>query len=74
MRYYYAINRKKLETDGTLMRKITENVKNDKDIDVSYGVYATDYADDYVYCVANTSMIQYRENEKKSLQTENQLV
>tara|TARA_R100001079_G_scaffold59284_1_gene30343 strand:+ start:61 stop:924 length:864 start_codon:yes stop_codon:yes gene_type:complete len=74
MRYYYAINRKKLETDGTLMRKITENVKKEKDIDVSYGVYATDYPDDYVYCVANTSMIQYRENEKKALQTENQLV
>jgi len=74
MRYYYAINRKKLETDGTLMRKITENVKNEKDIDVSYGVYATDYPDDYVYCVANASMIQYRENEKKSLQIKNQLV
>ena len=74
MRYYYAINRKKLETDGTLMRKITENVKNEKDIDVSYGVYATDYADDYVYCVANASMIQYRENEKKTLQIENEVV
>ena len=68
MRYYYAINRDKLETDGTLMRKITENVKNEADIDVSYGVYATDYADDYVYCVANSSIIQYRENEKKTLQ------
>ena len=68
IRYYYAINQKKLETDGTLMRKITENVKNEKDVDVSYGVYATDYEEDYVYCVVNTSMIQYRENEKKSLQ------
>jgi hypothetical protein len=68
MRYYYAINREKLETDGTLMRKITENVKNEVDIDVSYGIYATDYADDYVYCVANASMIQYRESEKKTLQ------
>ena len=74
MRYYYAINRKKLETDGTLMRKITENVKNENDIDVSYGVYATDYADDYVYCVANASMIQYRENEKNTLQIEEQVV
>ena len=74
IKYYYAINRKKLETDGTLMRKITENVKNEADIDVSYGVYATDYADDYVYCVANASMIQYRENEKKTLQIENEVV
>ena len=68
IRYYYAINQKKLETDGTLMRKITENVKKEKDIDVSYGVYATDYPDDYVYCIVNTSMIQYREDDKSSLQ------
>ena len=74
VRYYYAINREKLETDGTLMRKITENVKNENNIDVSYGVYATDYADDYVYCIANTSMIQYRENEKNTLQIEKQVV
>jgi len=74
MRYYYAINRDKLETDGTLMRKITENVKNEADIDVSYGVYATDYADDYVYCVANASIIQYRENEKNTLQINEKVV
>ena len=74
MRYYYAINKKKLETDGTLMRKITENVKNEADIDVSYGIYSTDYADDYVYCVANASMIQYRENEKKALQIDEKVV
>jgi len=74
MRYYYAINKKKLETDGTLMRKITENVKNEAEFDVSYGVYATDYADDYVYCVANASMIQYRENEKKTLQIDETIV
>jgi len=74
MRYYYAINKGKLETDGTLMRKITENVKNEADIDVSYGIYATDYADDYVYCVANASIIQYRQNEKNTLQIKNQVV
>jgi len=74
MKYYYAINRDKLETDGTLMRKITENVKQESEYDVSYGIYATNYADDYVYCVANTSMVQYRENEKKTLQTKNQVV
>ena len=68
IKYYYAINRERLETDGTLMRKITENVKIEEDVDVSYGVYATDYEEDYVYYIANTSIIQYRENEKKSLQ------
>ena len=74
LRYYYAINMKRLETDGTLMRKITENVKQESEYDVSYGIYATDYADDYVYCIANASMIQYRENEKKALQIKNQVV
>ena len=74
IRYYYAINREKLETDGTLMRKITENVKQESEYDVSYGIYSTNYADDYVYCIANTSMIQYRENEKKTLQIENEVV
>ena len=74
MRYYYAINRNKLETDGTLMRKITENVKKEVGLNVSYGIYATDYADDYVYCVANASMIQYRENEKNTLQIDEKVV
>ena len=53
---------------------VDEPIKNENDIDVSYGVYATDYADDYVYCVANASMIQYRENEKNTLQIEEQVV
>lgn len=68
IRYYFAINREKLRTDGTLMRKITENVTSDNNTDSSYGIYATDYSDDYVYFLANTSIIQYRENEKKALQ------
>ena len=68
MRYYFAINREKLETDGTLMRRVTENVVANDSIDTSYGVFATEYPDDYIYFLANTSMIQYRENEKKALQ------
>ena len=69
MKYYYAISRNKLETDGSLMKKITENIKMENDLKVSYGIFATDYPDDYVYCIVNSSFIQFRENEKKSLQS-----
>ena len=68
IRYYFAINEEKLKSDGTLMRRITENIADKEEIDVSYGVFSTDYPENYVYCVANASLIQYRENEKKSLQ------
>ena len=69
MKYYYAINKKRLETDGSLMKKITENIKMENDLKISYGIFSTDYPDDYVYCIANSSFIQFRENEKKSLQS-----
>ena len=69
MKYYYAISRNKLETDGSLMKKITENIKMENDLKVSYGIFATDYPDDYVYCIVNSSFIQFRENEIKTLQS-----
>ena len=69
MKYYYAISRDRLETDGSLMKKITENIKMENDLKISYGIFSTDYPDDYVYCIANSSFIQFRENEKKSLQS-----
>ena len=74
MNYYYAINKNRLETDGSLMKKITENIKMENDLKVSYGIFATDYEDDYVYCVANSSFIQYRENEIKTLQLDEAMV
>ena len=74
MYYYYAINKNRLETDGSLMKKITENIKMENDVKVSYGIFATDYSDDYVYCTANSSFIQYRENEIKALQLNEAMV
>ena len=56
MRYYYAINKEKLETDGEIMKKVREQTK-DK-IKTCNGIYATDYEQDYVYTVAYTSEIQ----------------
>ena len=74
MKYYYAISRNKLETDGSLMKKITENIKMENDLKVSYGIFDTDYPDDYVYCIVNSSFIQFRENEIKTLQLDEAMV
>ena len=74
MKYYYAISRDKLETDGSLMKKITENIKMENDLKVSYGIFATDYEDDYVYCTTNSSLVQFRENEIKTLQLGNNVL
>jgi hypothetical protein len=49
--YYYGIHEKKLKTEENLFRKITDKVKS-KITDqrkVSFGIYPTQYEDDYVY-------------------------
>jgi hypothetical protein len=56
MRYYYAINKEKLETDGDILKKIREQIKSE--IETSYGIFSTNYEQDYVYTLANTSEIQ----------------
>ena len=56
MRYYYAINKKKLETDGDVLKKIRKQIENK--IETSYGIYATEYEQDYIYTVAHSSEIQ----------------
>ena len=56
MRYYYAINREKLETDGDILKKVREQIKSDTE--TSYGIFATTYDQDYVYTVAHSSEIQ----------------
>ena len=60
MRYYIAINRQQLENDGTLNKKIKEFLENSRqeNIDVSYGVYATNYDKNFVYCKAYTNITQ----------------
>ena len=56
MRYYYAINREKLETDGDILKKVREQIKGDTE--ASYGIFATNYEQDYVYTIAHSSEIQ----------------
>ena len=64
MRYYYAINKEKLETDGDILKKIREQVKSE--IETSYGIFSTNYEQDYVYIIANTSEIQRQKSEKST--------
>lgn len=54
--YYYAINSNTLETDGKLLRRLTENInKNiDKHTKAGFRVYPTSYEQNYGYVVANT--------------------
>ena len=60
IKYYYGIPKSKLETEVHLFRKIVDQVKSRKtdNIKVSYGIFATDYEDEYVYMVAHSSRIQ----------------
>ena len=64
MVYYYAINKNKLEEEGDLYKKIRQQVKGD--IKTGYGIYATNYEQDYVYLVAHTSEIQQQKSEKNT--------
>ena len=58
--YYYAYNKDKLELDFELMSKIKTAVSNKKEdaVRVTYGIFETDYEQDYVYCVNHSSVIQ----------------
>ena len=49
--YYYGIHEDKLKTEENLFRTITDKVKNriTEETKVSFGIYPTQYEDDYVY-------------------------
>ena len=51
MVYYYGINEKKLRTEENLFRTITNNVKQkiNEERKVSFGIYSTQYENDYIY-------------------------
>ena len=58
--YYYACNKMRLETENNLFGEIKNSLKRkmEADVRVSYGIFETDYDEDYIYCVAHTSAIQ----------------
>jgi len=59
--YYYAINEESLREDKALHKKIVQQIKSkidNKEISVTYGIYSTEYENDYVYLVSNASFVQ----------------
>ena len=65
--YYYAINKEKLESDGSLIKKIKTQIKSkmQDNVRVSYGIFPTNYEDDYIFCKAYTSKVQLEKEEEK---------
>jgi hypothetical protein len=61
--YYYACNKMRLETENNLFGEIKNSLKRkmEPDVRVSYGIFETDYDEDYIYCVNHTSVIQGQE-------------
>jgi len=60
-RYYYGVPEKILQTDGTLLKKIEEQLKEQKQYDkmkMSYGVFSTNYDDVYAFSLLNSSVVQ----------------
>ena len=63
--YYYGINEDDLRSDGTLFKKIKDYVQDkvEDSINVSYGVYQTNYDQKYCYCIKYSSVVQSYINE-----------
>ena len=58
--YYFGIKEKRLKTEVNLFRTITNKVKSriTQDTKVSFGIYPTQYEDDYIYTEYCTPKIQ----------------
>ena len=60
MVYYYGVNEEKLKTEENLFRTITNEVKEKitEERKVSFGIYPTQYENDYIYVELFTPKIQ----------------
>ena len=58
--YYYAINNEALKKDSSLFGKIRQQIKTKKEdkVEVSYGIYPTEYENNYVYCIHSATLVQ----------------
>ena len=58
--YYYAYNKEKLEEGGRLFSEIKNSIKEKfgEDVRVTYGIFETNYEQDYIYCMKHTCVIQ----------------
>ena len=68
-RYYYALPKTVIESDGSTMSSIKEHITKNRTHDrqkITYGVYETNYEEPYVYCLSNSSLIQKNEKNEKN--------
>jgi len=59
--YYYAVNNETLQTDRTLFKTITDQMKEkiiEDKLKISYGIYSTQYKQKYGFLIARSSMVQ----------------
>ena len=59
--YIYAVSESRLREEGGLHRKITSQMREratNEDIDASFGVFSTNYENDYGYLLAHSELIQ----------------
>jgi hypothetical protein len=58
--YYYAYGKREVETNKNLLSEVKNNINDKKEVTkrVTYGVYETDYEQNYLYCIHSTSIIQ----------------
>jgi hypothetical protein len=61
--YYYGINEERLKTEENLFRKITDKIKSKitEERKVSFGIYPTQYENDYIYVEMFSPKIQQEE-------------
>jgi hypothetical protein len=59
--YYLCIDKEKLETDGSLHKRIVDRLKEkprNAFRKISYGIYETPHGNDFGFCMAHTNAIQ----------------
>ena len=58
--YYYAFDKGEIETNNNLLSEVKNNINEKKEVAkrVTYGVYETEYKQNYLYCIHSTSIIQ----------------
>ena len=66
--YYYAYNKEKLEEGSSLFSEIKNSIKEKSfgDVRTTYGIFETNYEQDYIYCVKHTSVIQQQNKNGRS--------
>ena len=58
--YYYAYDKEEIETNQNLLSQVKIKINEKKEVvkRATYGVYETDYGQNYLYCIQSTSLIQ----------------